>query len=215
MWWYGIIVGLYLVFYVDADRLRNNGIAGDLISSLSNPPPRNRELFNIHLMPTLSDTDTLEIYHLRSFPHHLVDISAGQFSLETSGLALRSSQTSALIILNYLPLNFSACFLPIIVSDEEEVRLYWDHSAAVFYHDHLDLKYWQQSTFLGTMNSVVYENFLLWVNDYSGAKKILTPYSICTSSEAISCYVQSFTWENFLSERFAVFSYIFLLPLMF
>jgi hypothetical protein len=72
----------------------------------------------IHLsLPNLDETDTIQIYHLRSFTEQLIKISMSQtsFGIKTSGLALRSTMTGQVIVLEYRPMDFEASFLPIVV----------------------------------------------------------------------------------------------------
>ena len=49
----------------------------------------------------------IELYHLRSFPLLSIQSSAGSFHIQTSGLALRSTNTPTLIVLEFKPVNFS------------------------------------------------------------------------------------------------------------
>jgi len=58
----------------------------------------NRQLlFDRALLPKFSDTDMIELYHLRSFPQYLIDATVGKFLVQTSGLAMRSTTTNKII----------------------------------------------------------------------------------------------------------------------
>lgn len=71
-----------------------------------------RNVFDHTNLPRLTDTDVIEVYHLRSFPLQIISTSVGTFSTQTSGLALRSTTTNEMIVLQYQPKNFGSCFLP-------------------------------------------------------------------------------------------------------
>lgn len=95
-------------------------------------------------MPIFSGLDMLELYHLRSFPLLQELSSAGSFKYQTSGLALLSAITSEIIVLEFKCLNVTACFLPIIntqdpTSDNNE----YDNSEYDFYkyRDDEDMQY--------------------------------------------------------------------------
>jgi hypothetical protein len=139
--------------------------------------------FNKGKMPKFSDTDMIELYHLRSFPLLAVMSEAGSFKLQTSGIALRSTDTLEIVVLEFKPLNMRACFLPLLnqthkvkTSTEEkrrnqieiersvqeekfhanETALRWDKRSTITTDKFIDSTYWLQSTFLGRINGVVY-----------------------------------------------------------
>eukprot|EP01039_Chlorochromonas_danica_P003470 gene3470-3801_t len=166
-----------------------------------------KSIFDKTDLPRLADTDSIELYHLRSFPAQLIDTAAGTFSTQTSGLALRSTTTNQVIVLEYKPKSFSGCFLPIIESMEEgSYSLYWDKRAELVYHDQLDTVYWQQSTFLAHINGIVYKNYVLWIERYMQTNRVFSPQSICSNEHDFSCYTYAETWETFLQESLKVFA---------
>jgi hypothetical protein len=164
-----------------------------------------RRLFDRHTLPRLKDSDAIELYHLRSFPQLLIDSAAGKFLIQTSGLALRSTTTSDMIVLEYQPTNYSACFLPLIDPNDNKT-LIWDKRAQVFYRDALDTTYWQQSTFLARINGVVYQNYIKWVQDYVSSDSVFVPQSICSSDDVLSCFTSADTSETFLSASLRQFA---------
>jgi hypothetical protein len=167
-----------------------------------------RNLFDKSLMPKLMDTDMIELYHLRSFPLLLIESSAGQFSTTTTGLALRSTSTQETIVLQYKPVNYSSCFLPILGSGKgENASIHWDKRAEVVYHNAIDITYWQQSTFLARINGVVYKNYIRWIEQYVVTNRHFSPQSICSSTSDLSCFTFAETWETFLADRWAYFFY--------
>jgi len=166
-----------------------------------------RSLFSVNALPRLKDIDMIDLYHLRSFPNSLVitSSSGSRFHMQTSGLALRSTQSSHVVVLEYRPMNLSCSFLPIVdstSSNNDSIDLVWDKRAEIYYADNIDIKYWQQSTFLARINGVVYENYIEWVEEYVREHRIFTPQPICSSSDPISCFTKSRTWETFVSDRY-------------
>lgn len=162
-------------------------------------------------MPKFTDTDMIELHHLRSFPLLAVMSDAGSFKLQTSGIALRSTVTSVIIVLEFKPRNTSACFLPIVNKNPDNSNggtvndtLTWDKRSTVSYQNIIDSKYWMQSTFLGIINGVVYRNYLNWIEEYLGKSpgKYFTPQSICSSAEEESCFTLPSTGDTFLAARF-------------
>lgn len=163
-------------------------------------------------MPKFTDTDTIELHHLRSFPLLAMMSDAGSFKLKTSGIALRSTITSIITVLEFKPVNISACFLPIVGKNVKDGiggtvngTLTWDKRATVSYQDNIDSKYWMHSTFLGIINGVVYRNYLNWVEEYleKGPGKYFTPQSICSAVEEESCFTLPSTGDTFLASRYA------------
>lgn len=149
-------------------------------------------------LPKLSDTDMIELYHLRSFPRLGITSQAGSFSVQTSGIALRSTDTTALVVLEFEPMNYSACFLPVIGPNS---TLLWDHRSVISYMTELDITYWQQSTFLARINGVVYANYVKWIEEYLKKHSTFIPASICSGSDALSCFTGAQTWDNFVADR--------------
>jgi hypothetical protein len=160
-------------------------------------------------MPKFTDTDMIELYHLRSFPLLAVMSDAGSFKLQTSGVALRSTETGMIIVLEFKPLNISSCFLPIVTKNIPDINgnanstLSWDKRSMVSVENEIDPKYWMQSTFLGIINGVVYRNYLNWVEDYlkNIPGKYFIPQSICSSAEEESCFTLPSTGDTFLASR--------------
>ena len=74
---------------------------------------------DISLIPTFLSDDIIEIYHLRSALLPIVKTAVGSFHIQSSGIALRSTLTSNTVVLQFEPLNISACYLPIIVTDPD------------------------------------------------------------------------------------------------
>lgn len=162
-------------------------------------------------MPKFTDTDIIELHHLRSFPLLASMSDAGSFKLQTSGIALRNTLTSIIIVLEFKPLNISACFLPIVnknvksgIGGKVNDTLTWDKRSTVSYQDNIDSKYWVQSTFLGTINGVVYRNYLNWIEEYlkKSPGKYFTPQSICSAVEEDSCFTLPSTGDTFLASRY-------------
>jgi hypothetical protein len=75
---------------------------------------------DISLIPTFLSDDIIEIYHLRSALLPIVKTAVGSFHIQSSGIALRSTLTSNTVVLQFEPLNISACYLPIIVVDTDQ-----------------------------------------------------------------------------------------------
>lgn len=150
--------------------------------------------------PTLSETDLIELYHLQSFPQTRVLSQAGLFDFQSSGLALRSHDTSIEIAIQFEPANYSACFLPLL---RENSSIYWDKRSKISYSDKLDLEYWQQSSFLGILNGIVYSNFVTWVDKYIIDHPFYIPHSVCSSADATTCFISSQTSETFVVHSLA------------
>lgn len=166
-------------------------------------------------MPKFTDTDMIELHHLRSFPVDALISDAGTFKFQTSGIALRSTETSAIIVLEFKPVNISACFLPIIMKSydvngsEVNSTLIWDKRSTVSYETQIDPKHWMQSTFLGIINGVVYRNYLNWVEEYltKSPGKYFIPQSICSGSEEDSCFTLPSTGDTFFAARYVLIYY--------
>jgi hypothetical protein len=160
--------------------------------------------FNKEIIPKFEETDMIELYHLRSFPLQSISSQAGTFKMLSSAIALRSSETSAVVVLEFRPVNVSACYLPLIVYDEDHKNgtLVWDKRSTVTITRELDVSVWQQSTFLGRINGVVYENYMKWVDDYlltSG--RSFVPQSICSTADEMSCFTLPTTGDTFIAAR--------------
>lgn len=161
----------------------------------------------MQVLPRFDSADMVELFHLRSYPTQLIVSSVGSFLVQTSGIALRSTTTRKLVVLEYRPANYSACFLPVVVQrPNNKSTLHWDKRSVLSYRTELDKKYWQQSTFLGRINGVVYENYVKWVEEYISRDKIFVPQSICSSAEEISCFIRAETWETFLTDSLETFA---------
>ena len=93
-------------------------LPSSLASAAKPPPPRyNRRrartgALSMHELPGMDDIDSIELYHLRSFTKQTVRTSGGIFSLQTSGLALRSTTTNRVVVLEYRPADYDASYLP-------------------------------------------------------------------------------------------------------
>ena len=162
-------------------------------------------------LPRLEDTDMIELYHLRSFPLLAIESPAGSFHIQTSGLALRSTNTPRLIVLEFKPVNFSTAFLPLIVDESNDgstnnKTLIWDKRAMISYMNEIDKTYWQQSTFLARVNGVVYENYVKWIHEYLDKDRYFVPQSICSSSDEKSCFTFSETWDSFVGDSLKAFA---------
>lgn len=163
---------------------------------------RTRKL-HTRVLPRFNGEDQIELFHLRSYPLQQIVSSVGSFLVQTSGIALRSTIEKKLVVLEYRPANYTACFLPVIdLRPNNKSTLHWDKRSVLSYRTELDKKYWQQSTFLGHVNGVVYENYVKWVEEYISRDKIFVPQSICSSAEEISCFIRAETWETFLTDRY-------------
>ena len=69
-----------------------------------------RTLYGLEMLPRLDETDTIELYHLRSFRKEFVKSGdEGNFALQTSGLALRSTTTQGVIVLEYVNMYGLCC----------------------------------------------------------------------------------------------------------
>lgn len=156
-------------------------------------------------IPQFSNVDSIYVFHLRSFPLLLIETAHGTYSTQTSGLALRSTQTNTIVIFEYKPLNYSTCFLPLIktLPKSTSKTLEWDKRAEIVYSDGIDATYWQHSTYLATINGVVYKNYISWMKDYISANSRMFPHSICSTTNQTDCYVDALSSETFLSDSFA------------
>lgn len=199
----------------------------NLIFSLKNFDSK-RNLFDDSELPRVADTDILEIFHLRSFPSLSVNSQVGTFSIQSAGIALRSTQTNEVIVLQYLPNNFSKSFLPYITGmgsitgdnfsdnneeiNDEYIRknstLEWEKRGEILYYKEINKLYWQQSTFLGRINGIVYKKYVEWIENFERKKNLLVPQSICLSEVelASSCFLYSRTWDTFLSDSIKFFA---------
>ena len=159
-------------------------------------------------LPSMKYTDTLELYHLRSFPQLLIDMGeTGKFLTQTSGLAIRNIVTNQVIVLEYHPMNYSACFMPIIHFDANNFSsIIWDKRAIVSYSPDINKQYWQQSTFLALINGVVYENYVQWIYYFLSKHPLFVPFAICSNEDDVSCFTSDLTWDTFVYESLLVFS---------
>jgi hypothetical protein len=173
-------------------------------------PTVGEEPFVKENMPKFGDIDMIELHHLRSFPLQAIMSNAGSFKFETSGIALRSTITSTIIVLEFKPRNTTACYLPIVTKNLDNENggkvndtLFWDKRSTVSYEKEIDSKYWMQSTFLGIINGVVYRNYLNWVEEYLSKSpgKYFTPQSICSTAAEESCFTLPSTGETFFASR--------------
>ena len=192
-----------------------------------------RHLFDHLDLPKFADSDVLEVYHLRSFPLQLVTTSIGTFSIQTSGIALRSQSRIAPIVLQFRPRSFSTCFLPKIrlstiqsatndststqnfetvtnvdEIDDQNLVLEWNHEADITYSNEIDTHYWQQSTFLAHINGVVYKDYILWIEGFHSRNQLFSPQSICSDEYDELCFTHAMTWDTFLEQRYVIFALV-------
>lgn len=149
----------------------------------------------------VEDTDKIDIYFLRSFPHYLISTDFGKFSISTSGIAMKESNKNQEVVFQFLPQNFSNSFLPEIKYDGQNIAINWNKLASLKTFSGIDKKYWKQSTYLATTSGVVYKKFFLWAKSYEQQNKYFSPLSICSNIDYTSCFILSNTWETFLEER--------------
>lgn len=154
-------------------------------------------------MPKFAHTDMIEVYHIKSFPQMVTLSTAGSFSVQTVGIALRSTDTSIGVTLEFEPLNYSACFLPLIGPN---MSIRWDKRSKISFTRVLDISYWQQSTFLARINGVVYSNYIRWVDNYIHQHPIFVPQSICSGLDVLSCFTAGQTWDSFLTDSLLLLS---------
>ena len=143
-----------------------------------NPDPK--VLHDISVLPHFSSDDVLEVYHLRSAPLPLVQTSIGDFTAQSSALAIRSTLTTETLVFQFHPVNVSSCFLPFIADEPlpsnepqrsggttgRKRKLYWDKRSQISYDDSIDMNFWQQSTYLVDINGIVFDGFVSWLGDY-------------------------------------------------
>lgn len=166
-----------------------------------------RKVFHRQSLPNLIHEGMLEVFHLRSFPQLLIESESGRFLIQTSALALRGVETQRVLVFEYTPYNYSACYLPIIETNEDVTRLVWDKRAVITYREELDISFWQQSTYLATINAVVYENYINWLGKYIQRQNIFIPQAVCSTSDITTCFTKSQTWDSFLQHRFVSIVY--------
>lgn len=201
------------------------GLQAPLLKDSSNNNGR-RLVYNREVLPQLPETDSIELYHLRSFHKQLIKVptSSTSFGMQTSGIALRSTTTDEVLVFEYKPFSYEASFLPIVKMNEttskaedtrrvEDDHLYWDKRVVLEYTSYLDTSHWQHSTFLGHINGIVYTHYVDWIEEYLSEKeRVFVPQSICSSPsssvdyEDLSCFALADTWESFIAQSLAVFS---------
>jgi hypothetical protein len=180
-------------------------------------------------LPRLEDTESIEIYHLKSISQMAIQSMIGSFSVSLSGIALRGLSSNKIVILYYTPRNFSSCFLPSFSVSLENTQLpssssslvslsavdaehsnstisslLWDKTGEIISSDEIDTNFWSQSTFLGRMNGVVYKKYLIWLEEqFLRFNAIVQPQAICSSEYETmnSCYTHSITWDTFVTKR--------------
>lgn len=179
-----------ILFYTLLCRVESNG-SSDASNQL-----------DISAIPMFPYTDTVELYHLQSFPLLLINTAAGAFTIKTSGLALRSTSSPQTVVFEYKPLNFSACFLPVIEEFNNVTTVKWDKRAHLTYTQEIDTSYWQQSTFLARLNGIAYQRYVRWIDEYTRENRYFVPQSICSSVDRLSCFSFAETWETFLKDRY-------------
>lgn len=160
-----------------------------------------RSLLAYATIPKFPDTDIIELYHLRSFSLPLIESNNKKFTIETSGIAFRSLASTQTVVLEFRPLNFSSCFLPILAVVNNKKRIQWNNEADVMFSTTIDTSYWQQSTYLAHMNGIAFKKYLVWVQEFIMESKYFVPQSLCTSAYKPSCYFFTRTWDTFLSRR--------------
>jgi len=68
---------------------------------------------SLDALPVWDDMDSVELYHLVTFRKQLIQTASGAtFALQTSGLALRSTTTGQVVVLEYRPVSYDASYLP-------------------------------------------------------------------------------------------------------
>jgi hypothetical protein len=157
--------------------------------------------FDVKRIPSFSDGDIIQLYHLRSFQSLLIDTVAGAFQTHTTGIALKSENTLETVVLQYRPVNFSACFLPLMDFSAENFSLLWDRRATIDYASKIDTAYWQQSTYLAEINGIVFKIYMRWIQEYLKINPFFAPFAICSNMDAESCFTKSQTWETFVLDR--------------
>ena len=160
-------------------------------------------------LPDFDANDRLQVYHLRSKLLPIISTPVGTFRAQTSGIALSQwSDTgpSNVIVLQYSPANTTNAYLPTIIGEGKNVRIFWDKTAAIYVSQNIDMSYWQTSTYMAEVNGVVYSNYMSWVKAYIKSNTFFIPQNVCKTGESggISgtCYLRSVNGDTFSEDTF-------------
>lgn len=152
------------------------------------------------------DNEFFEVYYLQSYPLPLplptTSFPSHHFTIFHSGLVIRSTTSEKLIVLEYLPMNETLSYLPLLTDNtpNKTLQIHWNQNAVITMSKFINEKYWQRSVYLTRINHVVYRQYLDWVDDYLITHSVFIPYSICLPSG--ECPYQKQTWDSFVSDSF-------------
>ena len=164
------------------------------------------------------ENEFFELYYLESFPIQITNLFINNFLLSHSGIAIRSTQSEKLIVLEYRPINQSICFLPLVSNllehqsqqlqsqseSQSQSQLVWNQKAMITMTKTIDESYWMKSVYLARINGVVYRHYLDWVTDYILLHPTFLPYSICLNSQ--NCPYPKQNWDTFVTDTFSKLS---------
>ena len=161
--------------------------------------------FDISLVPHAHENEYFEVYYLQSSDVPIDPTSSTHsYTVQISGLAVRSSVSEKVVIVEYRPVDISACYLPVISGMGQTTDLRWDKRAVISLSRELNVTMWPISVYLARINSVVYWQFMLWVNSYTNAHPSFLPLSICMAGSTDDCPYLTQNWDTFIVDRLAL-----------
>ena len=167
--------------------------------------------FDISLVPHAHENEYFEVYYLLSSDISIdISSSLSSYAIQMSGLAIRSSVSEKVVIIEYRPLDLSACYLPAIRRSRQTTDFKWEKKAMISLSRELNVTIWPKSVYLTRINSVVYWQFMMWVNGYVSSHPIFQPLSICLAGTDDCPYLTQ-NWDTFITDRWLLMLLLLLL----
>lgn len=137
--------------------------------------------------PRAHENEFFELYYLESYPIPILPLRPpNPYTITHAGLAIRSTISEKIIVLEYLPINEQIAYLPLISStlNGSVTTIQWNQNAVITQAKFINESYWKRSIYLTRINNVVYHKYLDWVDDYIFSHSLFIPYTVCLHATA-------------------------------
>jgi hypothetical protein len=157
--------------------------------------------FDISRVPRPHENEYFEMYYLQSSATSIDIESTTKFIPKRSALAVRSSTSEKVVVVEYRPADISLCFIPAVSQMKLTTDIVWDKSAMIDLSRDVNTTKWPVSVYLARINSVVYWQYMQWVSEYVLKHPLFIPQSVCMSSDYSKCPYRTQNWDTFIADR--------------
>lgn len=157
--------------------------------------------FSISGVPRAHENEYFEVYYLQSSSTPIKVKSTTKLIPKRSALAVRSSSSEKVVVVEYRPVDMAKSFMPVVREMKLKMDIAWDKSAMVELSREINTTTWPESVYLARINSVVYWQYMEWVDAYVTHHPVFIPQSICMASDNSNCPYLTQNWDTFIADR--------------